>query len=137
MRYGMWTIRTILAVPMLKGHDLVGTITIYRLEVKPFKQANRTVQTFADQAVSPSKRALFDEVQGGPTIYRIAAAADGHRRRSQVISRSAFTFTRYSKRWSKVRSGYAGPTGHSSSVSMVSCCGWQRPLTVLQSSRRG
>ena len=29
-------IRTVLAVPMLKGADLIGTITIYRLEVKPF-----------------------------------------------------------------------------------------------------
>jgi two-component system, NtrC family, sensor kinase len=29
-------IRTIIAVPMLKGDDLVGMITIYRLEVKPF-----------------------------------------------------------------------------------------------------
>jgi two-component system, NtrC family, sensor kinase len=29
-------IRTTLAVPMLKGDDLVGTITIYRLELKPF-----------------------------------------------------------------------------------------------------
>jgi GAF domain-containing protein len=28
-------IRTILAVPMLKGNNLVGTITIYRLEIKP------------------------------------------------------------------------------------------------------
>ena len=33
-------IRTILSVPMLKGNDLVGTITIYRLEIKPFTEPN-------------------------------------------------------------------------------------------------
>jgi GAF domain-containing protein len=29
-------IRTMLAVPLLRGNDLLGTITIYKLEVKPF-----------------------------------------------------------------------------------------------------
>ena len=29
-------IRTMVAVPMLKGDDLVGAITAYKLEVKPF-----------------------------------------------------------------------------------------------------
>ena len=45
-------IRTVLAVPMLKIDDLVGTITIYRLEVKPFTEKQVTlVETFAAQAV--------------------------------------------------------------------------------------
>src|SRR6201987_1813014 len=45
-------IRTTLAVPMLKGGDLVGVILIYRLEIKPFtyKQV-ALVDTFAAQAV--------------------------------------------------------------------------------------
>jgi GAF domain-containing protein len=45
-------IRTILAVPILKGDDLVGIITIYRLEIKPFADKQvALIETFADQAV--------------------------------------------------------------------------------------
>ena len=45
-------IRTMLAVPMLKGNDLVGTITIYRLEIKPFSAKQvALMETFAAQAV--------------------------------------------------------------------------------------
>jgi signal transduction histidine kinase len=58
-------IRTMLAVPMLKGDTLVGTITIYRLEVKPFtdKQVS-LVETFADQAVIAIENVrLFTELQ--------------------------------------------------------------------------
>src|SRR5262245_9682051 len=58
-------IRTTLAVPMLKGGDLVGTITIYRLELKPFTDKQiALVETFADQAaIAIQNVRLFDEIQ--------------------------------------------------------------------------
>jgi two-component system NtrC family sensor kinase len=58
-------IRTTLAVPMLKGDSLVGTITIYRLEVRPFTDKQiELVETFADQAaIAIENVRLFDEIQ--------------------------------------------------------------------------
>ncbi len=44
-------LRTTLSVPILKGDELLGVLTIYRLEVKPFTQQQiALVETFADQA---------------------------------------------------------------------------------------
>src|SRR5262249_6613855 len=45
-------IRTVLAVPIVKGNDLIGTITIYRIEVRSFTDKQvALVEAFADQAV--------------------------------------------------------------------------------------
>ena len=56
---------TILAVPILKGGDLLGVIVIYRFEVRPFTDKQiALVETFADQAAIAIENArLFEEVQ--------------------------------------------------------------------------
>jgi GAF domain-containing protein/anti-sigma regulatory factor (Ser/Thr protein kinase) len=58
-------IRSTIAVPMLKGEALLGVITIYRLEVRPFTDKQISlVETFADQAsIAISNVGLFEEVQ--------------------------------------------------------------------------
>src|SRR5262249_41039904 len=45
------TVRTVLAVPIVKGADLLGVMALNRLEVRPFsEQQIALVETFADQA---------------------------------------------------------------------------------------
>ena len=80
-------LRTILAVPILKGEELLGVMNIYHLdEVRPFTDKQiALVETFADQAaIAIDNVRLLDELQ--QSLQQQTATADV----LKVISRSTF-----------------------------------------------
>jgi GAF domain-containing protein len=62
---GVEAFRTILAVPIIKGSALLGTMVIYHLEVRPFTDKQiALVETFADQAaIAIDNVRLLDELR--------------------------------------------------------------------------
>jgi GAF domain-containing protein len=79
--------RTILAVPILKGDDLLGVMNIYHLEgVRPFTEKQiALIETFADQAaIAIDNVRLLDELR--QSLQQQTATADV----LKLISRSTF-----------------------------------------------
>jgi signal transduction histidine kinase/HAMP domain-containing protein len=82
--YQKENIRTVLSVPMLRENALVGVITTWRREVRPFTdKQNDLVKTFADQAVIAIENVrLFHEIKEKSQQLEVA-----NRHKSEFLSR--------------------------------------------------
>ncbi len=75
--------RTVLGVPLLRDGRSIGSIGVWRAEIKPFSETQiALLQTFADQAVIAIENVrLFTEVQArNRELAEVIGAADRHER---------------------------------------------------------
>ena len=90
---GVEAFRTLLGVPILKGDELLGTMVIYHLEVRPFTDKQvALVKTFADQAaIAIENVRLFEaEQQRTRELTELLEQQTATAKVLEVISRSAF-----------------------------------------------
>ncbi len=91
--YERENVRTVLSVPMLRDTTLIGVITTWRREVRPFDERQiGLIRTFADQAVIAIENVrLFKETQ--EALAQQAASAEVLQTISESVSDSRPVFT--------------------------------------------